>query len=779
VRDGLDRGVYEGIDLPDDASRVEFERQDANDPDSLTLTTLLYFSPQEGDVIWVDDRWVNSHAHRDGVPIIAVSEVLRALLQRCPLQESEYFAALLKLRAANIRYIPLEVEEILYHLQQAQVTEGAVVETTELSILRRYIASCLLDETRLQRPPMPQGSPNPEGEIAFILGTMRATAEAMIACWSNEKGYGDHGRPYADWILENLYTGVFGVRHLRSDPDPDSDGLELIGQDIGSILARSFALQSDLHTKNENISPRRRFFQWLESRVIARRFKADPEAVVAVADALKKVIEDLATRQYDDPNYDVANRFLLQRYFLELPESIQEALELDPEVMARLGLTTFESVMVGSLCFERTEFLEAVFRILHGQEGRLNERTFGTEYTLIATRDSKTGQRVIACKDQKGIVAEISQDITMELLLDDPKARQECLRMHRSWFDCSTHEFEKIAAEIVSTEKPLERVEKARAWGKTSAAVFYTELEQQLKATRRFSGDDLLPPSAIGLLRHFRLVSLIDDDADFQACLQLAASNLIEEEGLESAISRLGCLPVKLPAVFAEACDRLTDGERQQLFEKLATRLAAPVCKLHLVDLALRYARDHTFCLELARSTLVDLFDETTGIGHYRLFEAILSLVNDELGYWSETTSWPASVKLAMIWAHASRLHNIFTAVHIPPDRLMPWFEGAQHHMLSVEILGREPAFWDDVLHPRRVNRTVFLVHGVAAILAGYDSEVSRRLGVRDVMLNMGFPEANGSRSPRIELLSDPGLARNALGSFFGGTRATVLASCR
>ena len=438
VRAGLDNGIYEGIDLPDDASRTEFERQEADNPDSLTLTTLLYFHPQEGDVIWVDDRWVNSHAHRDGVPIIGMNEVLRALLQRGYLQENEYFATLVKLRAANIRYIPLEVEEILYHLQQAQVTEGTVVETVELSVLRQYIASCLLDETRLQRLPMPQGSPNPEGETAFVLGTMRATAEAMVACWSDEKGYDDRAEPYADWILENLYTGVFGVRHLRSDPDSDSDGLELIGQDIGSLLARSFALQEHLHTTDENTSSRRRFFHWLESRVIARRFKADPETVVAVADSLKKLIEELATRQHGDQEEEVATRLVLQRYFLGLPASIQDALQLDPEVMAWLGLTTFESVIVGSLCFERTEFLEAVSRVLHGQAGWVSERTLGTEYTLIAMRDSKTGQRVIEFKDQKGIVAATSHDAMMELLLDDPKARQEWLRSHRSWFDCGT-----------------------------------------------------------------------------------------------------------------------------------------------------------------------------------------------------------------------------------------------------------------------------------------------------------------------------------------------------
>ena len=53
VRDGLDRGVYAGISLPDDMSRAELEREEAGNPDFLSLTTLLHFPPHVGDVIWV------------------------------------------------------------------------------------------------------------------------------------------------------------------------------------------------------------------------------------------------------------------------------------------------------------------------------------------------------------------------------------------------------------------------------------------------------------------------------------------------------------------------------------------------------------------------------------------------------------------------------------------------------------------------------------------------------------------------------------------------------
>ena len=66
--------------------------------------------------------------------------------------------------------------------------------------------------------------------------------------------------------------------------------------------------------------------------------QADPDAVVAVANTLKKVLEELASRRYDDQEQDTVSRLLLQRYFLELPAQIRDALQLDPEVMARLGI---------------------------------------------------------------------------------------------------------------------------------------------------------------------------------------------------------------------------------------------------------------------------------------------------------------------------------------------------------------------------------------------------------------------------------------------------------
>jgi hypothetical protein len=76
---------------------------------------------------------------------------------------------------------------------------------------------------------------------------------------------------------------------------------------------------------------------------------------------------------------------------------------------------------------------------------------------------------------------------------------------------------------------------------------------------------------------------------------------------------------------------------------------------------------------------------------------------------------------------------------------------------------------WNDVLHPRRQNRTEFLAHAVASIVSSYDSQMIEHLGVKELLLTTAFTGDDENRSPQLSLLHDPTLASNALDSFLAG----------
>src|SRR5205814_2286850 len=102
-RQGIVNGTYTLIPaIPDD---------DPDEPDPPTvrcMRTLLQCQTQPGEVLWFDDRWVNGYLRRDSTPIVGISEVLKALVSAGALTADEYYARLIRLRAANVRFLPLD-----------------------------------------------------------------------------------------------------------------------------------------------------------------------------------------------------------------------------------------------------------------------------------------------------------------------------------------------------------------------------------------------------------------------------------------------------------------------------------------------------------------------------------------------------------------------------------------------------------------------------------------------------------------------------------------------
>lgn len=127
-----------------------------------------------------------------------------------------------------------------------------------------------------------------------------------------------------------------------------------------------------------------------------------------------------------------------------------------------------------------------------------------------------------------------------------------------------------------------------------------------------------------------------------------------------------------------------------------------------------------------------------------------------------------------MIWAHAGRLHDIFLRVGAVPGETAELFNRTSSRMTK-DIFDRDPDYWNDVLHPQRVNRPIFLVHAIAQMLtrigpveSSYNSIASR---IRDVAV-----QTVGEQSvPNSLLMRDSLLASDSLGSFLGGDRWAIL----
>jgi len=159
----------------------------------------------------MDDRFLNGYVRQErGAPIVGICEVLKGLRGVGELTTDAYYEKVGQLRAANIRYIPIETDEIMHHLRRARVVDSALVEHPEFATLRRYLAAYLAHARVLQPPalagPRPRigrgervprqqrgrdrrraGAPVGDGRRHRRLGAGRVGPHTATSCMMNRK----------------------------------------------------------------------------------------------------------------------------------------------------------------------------------------------------------------------------------------------------------------------------------------------------------------------------------------------------------------------------------------------------------------------------------------------------------------------------------------------------------------------------------------------------------------------------------------------------------------
>jgi hypothetical protein len=773
LSEGLGDGTYVGISMGDELPPKTDDPELAANYDFASVNDLIHFKARPGDVVWVDDRYTNSYSNMSGALIITVTDILASLRVRGKLTEADYYGKLTKLRAGNIRYLPLKKDEILFHLNRARVIQGRLIETEDLAVLRRYAAACLYDSNALQRPPVPDELPNKWGELHFVLETTGAVTDSIATVWEAEGENLDSVKARADWLVENLYVGKFGIRNLLPNSDPQSDGLYYVGLDLGELLAKGIGVGNPLTPEDEQ-SRRQQYFQWLDEKIIGPRIKADPAAVAAAAKVFTNLFAEHASQQYGSDSEKRLSQFAMQKLFLDLPEPIKDELKSDTNVMSWLGVTVGSFIKVGPHLYPPAKFWSAAEKTINGETATI--KTEGSEeiFTLAKTRASNVDSLAVEVLNSEGASTGKIDTPLMGVLWRERLKRLEWLKRNRFWFDCEQEVFEREVDEIASLLDPRVRMERVNSWARESAEVFYRDKANKFNAIKQVNWTDLTGLSAGGLLRHYRLEPRYPEGTDFLGVLSSSTKRLLAEEGLESTLDRISCLPVKIDESVVAALKSLPEDSRDGLFERLALEWSSPVCKLHFLDLVMRCAPDAQRALSYAESVVEDLFGDARGAPEFKLFDAVLNVVNQEFGYWESASEWSAQIKLALVWAHASRLFNLLHAQFGSSESLTAWLLDPTRQF-DQEIFSRDPACWNDCLHPRKLNRKVFLTHGVASLLASNEASALTALNIPDLVRRNVFNKGVDPEIPERELLRDPSLLTNITGSFFGGDRAETL----
>lgn len=754
LRSGLESGLYETVVAPADEARDSLRNSD--DPTVHCLDTVLRFEPREGDIIWIDDRSVNKYSSRDGVPTVGVYDVLRALRASGKIGDERYYSALIKLRSANVRFLPVESEEILYYLRQARIEDGEVVETTELRTLRRYAAACLLRGDVLQRPAArDDGVVADVGEMPFILQLHRAVTEALTRPWETAEN-GETERARAEWLLANMYLGYAGLTNVMDLPGSGQDERPKVASDSRDLIIRAIAVPSA--TPDERAARSRRL-NWLEQRVLSKRFDVDSELLSLTATEVKDSILDVRQGMSGlAPEPEVNASF--GTLYEDLPRSVHDELSRDPDFMAAIGLRRVFMMQVGPYHFGSQQFWDAAEEAVNGRAASVE--TVGEDPTTVSlhpTADPDTLVLLDPAREEEPTVT-IPR---LPLLSESAAVREGALRRNRTWFDCTDDKFEAALAEIASAREPSRRMEEAERWHDSSAALFYDDVSDKLAGRESLSLQDFLLPDVGRLLDHLRLDDETDGGPAFAVEAARAAAQLVREEGVETALRRFAGLPVPLPDALIGAVRALPVAEQRAMVRRLIGSPGSPISKLHLTRLLVCLdggAAYERLAARIARTLLGD-----KGAEEYATFSALLGWVSDEFDFRPDAKALPAHLRLATVWYHTHRLFEIFASAGVPTEHTRDTFDQPDKRVTS-EVFERESEYWQDVCHPRRADRVSF-VHMGLAYAFGSETRYLDVAALQDV----------GGDDRALRLLRDPGQARNGLASFMGADRGEALSN--
>ncbi len=104
--------------------------------------------------------------------------------------------------------------------------------------------------------------------------------------------------------------------------------------------------------------------------------------------------------------------------------------------------------------------------------------------------------------------------------------------------------------------------------------------------------------------------------------------------------------------------------------------------------------------------------------------------------------------------------------------------EHSKLRSISADLLDRNPEFWNDVLHPQRLNRMKLLVHGLASVLSGCKPEILKALEIPEKISALAVRTIEEQQFLDSQLWRDESsLAQDNLDSLFGGEISKYLAS--
>src|SRR5664280_1481972 len=349
--------------------------------ESRCLAELMTAEPVSGGYVCIDDRTLNAFGTCGKMPVITILDLLRALRASDSIDGGRLSSRLHRIRAANLRFLPMAADDVVYQLSAAKIQDGELRESAELTVLRQYTAACLSERGQLQFPPMPEGSPNPTGELALLLNVLENTRLALVTLWAAVTPENvAEVETRADWLLQSLWCDAASLAWIAGRGGEVQKEFQAGG--LMQMYVAGLGLKGTRRWKDPSRpSPRILYFKWL-----AKRFAHDEESVKATGRHLREIfINDKFAHLSDNPHLIDA---LLGEFATDLPRSLYAILDLPKGVLRRIGVAFHDAIVVGRYTFHGAKFWRAAEVAARGRPVQIATHDSASIFELKYLRQS-------------------------------------------------------------------------------------------------------------------------------------------------------------------------------------------------------------------------------------------------------------------------------------------------------------------------------------------------------------------------------------------------------
>ena len=452
-------------------------------------------------------------------------------------------------------------------------------------------------------------------------------------------------------------------------------------------------------------------------------------------------------------------RLLVRRLVADFPEDLNVRLAEDPAFLTALGVSGNRVFKIGPHEVQADPFWNAAAEVVRSK----TQRTIpAAGHELILKLDDEAVPTQLIVEDTPARRQYLLLTNEIGILADSVSIRDLTLRGLAQSFDLPRPSADGAVARVASIDSPGDRVMEVARLRRASAQSHYDDLQRKVSKHETVEPADFLLEDVEALTRHLRL-SPDADGASLTARLELAASMLIDEVGLEEAIVRLAGLPRSLPVCVCQAVEALHGDARRQLLGRLTRLLnGSPIAAANVARLAgqsaggqvyKRYAR-----WRARRSVLHSL---TT---HAEAWREVLRVCANELAHIAAFRQLPVDVRLCLVWANGDRIFRILANAGASEEWIRDRF-GAWSSRLPAEIVFADPAYLAEAAHPKHLNLIAFGLAAASHALDGRADDYLRR------ELSQ-FVEAEPSRM--LALLQRPGLRPDSLDSIMSPSRTPI-----